>query len=65
MFGYPPFTRDQRIGTALSILGVLTTFIAGRWLVYHDWVTYLLPIAGALASWVGAYFNTRQRLSRG
>lgn len=46
MFGYPPFTRDQRIGTALTVLGALVVLTTDRYPLYRQWATCLLPAAG-------------------
>jgi hypothetical protein len=61
MFGYPPFTRDQRIGTALTVVGTLIVFITDRHLLYQQWGTYLPPAGGLLLCAMGVYFNTRRR----
>ena len=59
MFGYPPFTRDQRIGTALTVLGALIVFTTDRYVAYQQWDTYLPPAVGLLLCALGVYFNTR------
>jgi len=43
MFGHPPFTRDQRIGTALTVLGALVVLTTDRYLLYRQWATYCRP----------------------
>jgi hypothetical protein len=64
MFGYPPFTRDQRIGTALTVFGTVLVFVTDQHLVYHQCETYLPPASGLLICVIGAYFNIRRRGKR-
>lgn len=61
MFGYPPFTRDQRIGTILTLVGVLVVFTTDRYLLYGQWHTYVWPAVGLAVCAVGVYFNTRRQ----
>lgn len=61
MFGYPPFTRDQRLGTLLTVLGILLVFGTNRYLVYGQPRTWLLVGSGLALCAVGVYFNTRRR----
>lgn len=59
MLGYPPFTRDQRIGTALTLAGVLLVFGANYYASAQPWA-WLERAGGLLLCAVGAYFNTRR-----